>query len=282
MIGRFRSSNRASNRPSDRAADHTAARRAGAIGAATHEVALAEIDVMRIDATLRALPDHDDRPDGPSISIDRSLMAAASIQASINRQRRRAVETPAAPAPSNGLTWLASMAVFAIALVVLGLAWEVGEKAYYDTPGSATLTVATEADQTPPAEPRAMASSVTPASATASSATASSATASTAMAPSAKTLTTAATAATTVASVAQARASAAVPAVASIEGRRVLHTRERPTARHFPASDKPLIIPDGSTPAATDADAPKAPNASNAPFTSPAWQAWTRGPNNLH
>ena len=239
MIGHFRSSKRSSN-PSSNSPPKASP-------------ALAEIEVMRIDATLRALPDHDDRPNGPSTSIDRSLMAAATIQASINRQRRRPVETPTTPAPSHGLTWLASLSVFVIALIVLGLAWEVGEKAYYDPPESATLTVATEAGLAPatpatslaPATRLAPATPVAPPVAVASVATAPAST---------STSTSGAT---------------PVQTVASIEGRRALHTRERPTARHFPASDTPLIIPKESTSAATDATDPTA---------SPAWQAWTQAP----
>ena len=229
MIGHFRSSKRSSN-PSSNSPPKASP-------------ALAEIEVMRIDATLRALPDHDDRPNGPSTSIDRSLMAAATIQASINRQRRRPVETPTTPAPSHGLTWLASLSVFVIALIVLGLAWEVGEKAYYDPPESATLTVATEAGLAP----------ATPA---------------TPPAPAAPPVAVASVATAPASASASASASGATPVqtVASTEGRRALHTRERPTARHFPASDTPLIIPKGSTSAATDTADPT------------ARQAWMQAP----
>lgn len=164
---------------------------------------LSEIEVLRIDATCRALPDHDSRPDGPSASIDSSLMAAASIQASINRQRRRVVETPA-PAQNRGLTWLASLTAFVIALVVLGLAWEMGEKAYHATPAPAVPTVGTDARpvSTGPSSRDDLTSPATaPMTATPASQSSQSS-----------------------------QAAAASPA---IEGRRPLYSRDRPAARHF-------------------------------------------------
>lgn len=213
-------------------------------GPAIGGAVLSEIEVLRIDATCRALPDHDSRPDGPSASIDRSLMAAASIQASINRQRRRVVETPAPP-QNRGLTWLASLTAFVIALVVLGLAWEMGEKAYYATPAPAVLTVGSDARpvSTGPssrddlASPAGAPTTATPASQSSQAATAS-------------------------------------PA---IEGRRPLYSRDRPAARHFGEATSAAGAEPTTGLAAAGAGSP-GPMARSPTATVSARDAWSSAP----
>lgn len=221
-------------------------------GTATGGAVLSEIEVLRIDATFRALPDHDSRPDGPSAAIDSSLMAAASIQASINRQRRRIVEAPA-PQPNRGLTWLASLTAFVIALVVLGLAWEVGEKAYYDTPAPAVLTVATEAGPAP-AEASHRGNPASPSTGTFNSPSS--------IGPRA--------------GPAALEPMAAAPAT---EGRRPLYARERPAARRFgepvpSAGPGPGPATDPNPSAATAATRV----ATSPPPPSPARDVWSAAP----
>lgn len=101
----------------------------GGITGLAGDVQLNEIDEMRVDASFRALPDHRDRPDGPAPAIDNSLLAAARIQASINRQRWRPPE-PAKPAPDRGLTWLASLTACVVAVAVLMALWDLGARAH--------------------------------------------------------------------------------------------------------------------------------------------------------
>ena len=115
-------------------------------------IELSEIDVMRLDAAFRALPDHVDRPDGPAPAIENSLLAAARIQASINRQRWCPPQPPqlSQPAPERRLSWLTSLAICVIAVSVLLALWELGSEGRTDHRTSGIVSIADDAGLTPP------------------------------------------------------------------------------------------------------------------------------------
>ena len=113
------------------------------------EPVLSEIDAMRIDASFRALPDHLDRPDGPAAAIDNSLLAAAHIQASINRQRWRPPEPPK-PASDRGLNWLSSLTACVVAVALLVVLWDAGTREHAPQDLSATASVVAEPGESAP------------------------------------------------------------------------------------------------------------------------------------
>ena len=117
-------------------------------------VAASEIDALRVDAAIRALSDHQGRPDGPAPAIDNSLLAAARIQASINRQRWRPPEPPP-PAREKGLDWLASLAACVIAVALFAVLWEYGGQVDEGAPAheaGATIGLTDEAGLALPAQ----------------------------------------------------------------------------------------------------------------------------------
>lgn len=81
----------------------------------------------RLDALYRALAERGDPSDGLPPALDNPLLAAAAIQASINRQRHRPEPTTEAPARQTPSLPAASL-LCVLAVVIVALLWEFGPR----------------------------------------------------------------------------------------------------------------------------------------------------------